>query len=186
MVKVKKAPPRALLRLLAVLLVITATVIWAYLNPDTTLKIKQKLMRSAMIPLKKEASILEIRLEHPLCGHTEIKRINYQSKERYQAELRRISDYRVLKGKGDRLIYVCKGSDLCDSCQNHFFMGISGEKVVIFRGTPAKRGPVMEATDITAKLLPKVEKIDLEKGIPVKDDKEKLQLIEGLHGLIVN
>ena len=137
-----------------------------------------------MVPVK--SYILELRTTHPQCGHPDIEQKVYSSKYALNKALSKEAGFKYQKKVGNNYFYIKQGSVWCESCTKNQYLGIFEGKVAVFRGTPEKPGPVSETTEIRTDLLPKVELEDLKEGIRFADDKEKLQLLEGLDGLILN
>ena len=94
--------------------------------------------------------------------------------------------FTVKKVKENHYAYEVTVEDYCPNCRTHQFLGINGQDVAVIRGTPDMPGPVLEKVEIKMENLPQLELEDLRKGIPFKTSNEKLQLIEGLKGLITN
>lgn len=182
--KLRRVQLKWLLRLFSVVLVIALTSLWAGFNPDTVLKLRRKIFPQAMVPSVN--LVLELHTVHPGCKHEDLEVMTYKD-ELSMLKAVNQNNYGQLKQKtDDKYIYLRKGAEFCDSCSKNLFLSIKDKKVAIIRGTPAKPGPIAELTDILIEFLPDTELEDLKRGIPFKGDKEKLQLLEGLNGLVVN
>lgn len=120
------------------------------------------------------------------CGHTETIIQKYLSEKALKSALTHYPGFQLKKRQNHFQLYINQINGYCSSCQNNHFLGLIDQKVVIFRGTPKKPGPIEEETPIKISDLPELELKDLEKGIPFKNSREKLQLIEGLKGLSSN
>lgn len=149
----------------------------------------QKLMPKTRDPALTSAGQqwdLELEKTYNLCGHHDEFNQSYPSLK----DLKRVAEghhsFTLKKAEENHYIYAVTVEDYCPNCRNHKFLGISGNEVVIMRGTPVIPGPVLETIEISVEKLPPLELEDLRKGIPFKTEGEKLQLIEGLKGLIMN
>lgn len=134
---------------------------------------------------------LTLRKTYLQCRHVEIIRKKFNSVPALKAYVRanRYTPERNNQKPSslkNSLVYTAFISGLCRTCSTHRFLGIRGEQVMVIYGIPSQPGPVQENTGIDIRRLPASEISDLEKGIPLKDDKEKLQIIEGLKGLFSN
>jgi hypothetical protein len=148
-------------------------------------KLVKKIMTPSLATSEKEW-ILELDKTFILCGHSESVRSSYSSLELLQAAIQDSHGYELKKAKGNLQVYVMPVRDYCSNCLNNQFLGINEQNVAVIRGIPEKPGPILEKVAIKIDDLPKLELEDLQKGIPFKNDKEKLQLIEGLKGLSTN
>lgn len=169
-----------LLRVIAISLTIITIVFWGVKrNPLVISRVRHKFFPSELTAPEKW--ILESQKLYS-CGHMVSKRAEYFKKGPFESV---IKDYagQVKKVDNRTFVYLERSQDLCDSCCENQFLGIAGQQLAVFRGTPDNPGPITEKIDLNLKKLPKAEIEDLEKGIPFKDGKEKLQLLEGLNGL---
>ena len=89
----------------------------------------------------------------------------------------------VLEKSAHELRLARKLNRLCPVCGRRRFLGIADGLVAVYAGTPDKRGEVLQVTKIPAAALPEAELDDLRRGIPLKDDNDRLQLLEGLAAL---
>jgi hypothetical protein len=143
----------------------------------------KQIITPSVLPEKEWHS--KIYTTHVICGHTDLiqddqSRINLLKEA--SARNHKRPDIKVLI-KDHLTIYRVKKRDWCDSCRHHQFLGIRGQNIVVLKGTPRKPGPVREILKININKLPASERDDLIRGIPFQNDKEKLQIIEGLSEL---
>jgi len=96
----------------------------------------------------------------------------------------RFGDWRLLDRSGRRLRLAYEVDGLCPVCRKSRFLGVHDGLVAIYAGIPGRRGEVLEVTRIPAEALPRAELADLEQGIAFKDNRERLQLLEGLASLV--
>ncbi len=96
----------------------------------------------------------------------------------------RLGDWRLLGRDGRVLRVAHELNQLCPTCRRGRFLGVAEGLVAIYAGTPRYRGQVIEVTKIVANALPAAELADLEHGIILRDDKERLQILEGLAALL--
>ena len=133
---------------------------------------------------------LEIDLTFLKCDHHLNLENVYPSETAIRNYLKRHPEYRLAKEQTaltrNRLSGAEDLDDYCPTCRSKQFLGIRKQQVMVLRGTPGQPGPVKEKITIQAHLLPAAELADLQKGIPFRDEKEKLQIIEGLNGLVTN
>ncbi len=142
----------------------------------------KKLFQKIITPsLANTVWFLKLDKIYTLCGHTESEEKKFSSEKMLNKEVLNLQDYILKKISGHRRVYIQEIPEFCASCQKNRFLGILDEKIVVFSGTPKKPGPVKEEIPILIEDLPKLELEDLKKGIPFKDNKEKLLLIEGLN-----
>lgn len=169
-----------LLRVIGISLVIIVIVFWGLKqNPVTINKIRKKFFPSdATSPQK---WVLESQKIYA-CGHMESKRTEYPKKGPFETVIKDYAKY-VKKVNNQTFAYIERSQDLCDSCRENQFLGLAGQQLAVFRGTPSKSGPITERIVLDLRKLPEAEVEDLKKGIPFKDGKEKLQILEGLNGL---
>ncbi len=129
---------------------------------------------------------LELERTYNLCGHHDVFNQSYPSLKDLKKAAEGNHSFTLKKAEENHYVYAVTVEDYCSNCRNHKFLGISENDVVIMRGTPDIPGPVLEKIEISIEKLPPLELEDLRKGIPFKTEGEKLQLIEGLKGLIMN
>ncbi|ACL69984.1 BofC C-terminal domain-containing protein [Halothermothrix orenii] len=80
------------------------------------------------------------------------------------------------------LILYREVNDLAPEDRNKVFIGIKGNKVAIFYGTPESR-VLKQKTDINVEDLPQKDKIALKQGITVNSQEELLSILEGLKSI---
>ncbi len=179
-----KLPPiyRTLLRCVAVILVVTVTLLWAYRNPD---KIEQlRGMLGPSFPAAPQTWSVTKHQQFSLCGHHESEQITFTNQSEFQTAVAKKLKNRSLTKKGNGYEYTINSNNFCRSCRENHFLGLHGQEVVVYRGTPLQPGPILEKVMLKTNLLPEAELKDLQSGIPFRDSRDKLQLIEGLNGLI--
>jgi hypothetical protein len=171
------------IRIIIISIIIILTGLWVGHNEI----IKQVKKITVLLGPKSEKEwVLETRIIYR-CGHSESSQKHYRSEELLkEASISGNPGDLYIKTGDYRFSNLAKVADWCKSCKQYQFLGIKDQDVVIRRGTPEKPGPVEENTMIKVSKLPESEIKDLKKGIPFKDGKEKLQLIEGLNGLVSN
>ena len=172
--------PLGFIRVTLISLVIMIVVLLMAVNPDFKAVLKKWGSTS------QTHWILEENQTYLLCGHTLLKQRQFSSERLFK---RAMGDRPPLPSfqtdqRFGRLIRKLPG--LCRNCRQHQFLGIREGLIVVLRGIPTQPGPVAESTGIKVDQLPEAELQDLKVGIPFRDAKEKLQLIEGLSGLIAN
>ncbi|HHY91849.1 MAG TPA: hypothetical protein GX511_00740 [Firmicutes bacterium] len=69
---------------------------------------------------------------------------------------------------------------LCPECRGRLFIGLAGEEVAVFFGTPEGPHELKERTGLFTRGLPEEAIRDLRQGIPIEDEKELPQILEGL------
>ncbi len=170
-----------LVRVIGISLLIIMAVFWGLKqNPTAISKIRTFFFPSDTVSPQKW--ILESQKKYTICGHVETKRAEYHKKGPFKAVIKNYSEH-VKKVNNQSYLYSESHQKLCDSCRKNQFLGLAEQRVAVFRGTPKKPGPTMEKISIDLRKLPEAEVADLKKGIPFKDGKEKLQILEGLNGL---
>lgn len=68
----------------------------------------------------------------------------------------------------------------CKQHSEYMFLGIHNEHVAIYAGKPGPQALLKEATNISLQDLQPQDRVELEKGIVIKDRAELLQTLEGL------
>ena len=169
-----------LLRIIGISLVIIMVVIWGLKqNPTTINNIRKMVFPSAATSPQKW--VLESQKIYT-CGHMESKRAEYHKKGPFETVIKNYAKS-VKRVNNQTFAYIEKSQDLCDSCRENQFLGLVGQELAVFRGTPGNPGPITERIILNLNKLPEAEVEDLKKGIPFQDGKEKLHILEGLNGL---
>ena len=178
-----KLPPfyRIILRLGMVVLVVAATLLWAVHNPRQIGQLRGMLALS--FTSQPAERIMEIDTRYAACGHSNRARTTFPSEAALQSAVEQHAEYRFQKQTGNLYRYAATDDGLCPSCKQNQFLGLDNQQVVVYHGTPSQPGPVAERLSLPIQGLPQSELDDLKKGIPFKDSREKLQLIEGLNGI---
>ncbi|MEM5769060.1 MAG: BofC C-terminal domain-containing protein [Bacillota bacterium] len=70
--------------------------------------------------------------------------------------------------------------DYCKTHSEHMFLGVHNDHVAIFAGKPGPGALLKEETNILLQSVQPQDRLELEKGIVVKDRSELLQTLEGL------
>lgn len=173
----------SIVRKVALSLIIILTVYLITICPGSNQLIQRIIPPSDNISGRKWDQPMRIRVytTYLLCGHQE--RVIYNNpSQRFIKEVispfEQHSDYKIRRGR--KLIYRIQKRNWCPSCNSHQFLGINDQNVIVRYGTPIKPGPVREILHINVNQLPNSEREDLMRGIRFTDNKEKLQIIEGL------
>ncbi|NLY74625.1 MAG: hypothetical protein GX075_04910 [Firmicutes bacterium] len=170
-----------ILRVIGISLLIMVMIGWWFKKDPALIGKFQKLV-SPSDTVAPRKWVLESRKLYTMCGHTVSKRTEYQLEKPFKSVI--VNHSRQIVKENDGLyVYYEENQDLCDSCLKNQFLGIEGQRIAVYRGTPDKPGPIMEKIALNLNKLPEAEIEDLKKGIPFKDGKEKLHLLEGLNGL---
>jgi hypothetical protein len=85
-------------------------------------------------------------------------------------ELKRISPVRVELGKE---LFA-----LCTDCREKEFIGIYGDEIGVYAGSPERPGPLKQVIPVKIGKLPAEEVADLRAGIVCEETKEKLLILE--------
>ena len=140
-----------------------------------------------LIRVKQTSRSITSTIVYTICGHrTQGGKIN-PSVAAILAERpigARLGDWRLLGRDGQFLHVAHELNQLCPTCRRGRFLGVAEGLVAIYAGTPKYRGQVLEVTKIMANALPAAELADLERGIIVRDERERLQILEGLAALL--
>lgn len=127
----------------------------------------------------KEPFNMELTSYYVSCRHEEVaeQRISHdQWEEVLDAliedgwELKRISQTEVELGK--ELFALCTG------CREQEFIGIYGDEIGVYAGSPERPGPLKEVIPVKIGRLPTEEVNDLQAGIVCQEIKEKLLILE--------
>ena len=131
-------------------------------------------------PVNSREPMVQLVLEtvYTRCHHTdtvkkEMKTFHWSSYE----------GWRLKRQDGTVIVLQQEEPSLCSVCMREEYMGTHAGKVVIFHGRPERSGPIKEIFPLNVNELPEAEAHDLEKGIIFHDQREKLQLLEGLSSL---
>lgn len=173
-----------IIRLVIALLVVAVSMFWALRYPESV-KNLYRIFPSFSLP-KEGRWTLEVHTIFSRCGHTLDVNTEYASEKELNQIVEANPKYKVEHRQTYRMVCLEQKDKWCVSCNENYFLGIENHHVAVIRGTPGQPGPVAEMTPIDTQLLPEVERSDLKTGIPFRGEKEKLQLLEGLNGLIVN
>lgn len=180
-----KIKPIVWIRLAVTVTVVAVSVGVGYRYPKVTKGIQN--IFSAVSWHRPEPWILEKVTVFRECRHQTVEQSTFVSEKALKDFLSRYHpQWKTVQSGPAKLKARTEVHRLCPDCRQYQFLGIQSGKVVIMRGTPAQPGPVVQSISLDIRILPKAEREDLERGIPFKDEKEKLQLLEGLNGLIVN
>lgn len=166
-------------------LIVAVVVIGALLNPQLIKKLPDRF--STVFFSEAEPWVLEVATVYSECGHEEIVQTQFDSEQKLRESLLENSEI-ILQGAPEDFLIRGKqnSAGFCLDCQDKRFIGISNQKIAVFRGTPAKPGQVVEETELAVELLPQAEQEDLQRGIVFKTEEEKLEFLEGLNGFINN
>jgi len=184
LVKKIKLKPIFWIRLGVITLIVGVTIGIGYRYPEVTREI-QKIFSAVSIQ-QSELWTLEKITVFKKCRHQTVEQSTFASIKALKDFVMKHPQWETVGSGPTKFQTIIEVHDFCSDCQQYQFLGIKSGKVVIMRGTPAKPGPVIQAISMDVQLLPEAEREDLQRGIPFKDEKEKLQLIEGLNGLILN
>ncbi len=152
-------------------------------SPEIIQSVKQFITPSVLPPGRWQA---KTHTTHLFCGHAQIIRDDSKTADFFKeagANHGKNPNFEVRTNE-HLIIYRVKKNDWCNSCRRNRFLGIQGENVAVLRGTPLQPGPVQEIININAGILPDSERNDLIRGIPFANEREKLEVLEGLSGLI--
>lgn len=169
-----------LLRVIGISLLIFLAIFWGVGDNPKVIT----WFRKIVFPLNQSSPskwVLKVRKIYS-CGHEDSKFVEYQSERPFKAVIKNHSK-QIKKVNNQSYTYLEKDQDLCDSCRTNQFLGLNGQSIAVFRGTPENPGPMTEKITINLAKLPEEEIEALKVGIPFRDGKEKLQLLEGLNGL---
>lgn len=173
----------SLLRIITISLIIVLTV-WGTFRSPEMIRILKRIAASPALLFTQPVYRVKLDFRYRECNHHRFSEVSFTSLNRLKTGLQKYGRYQLQKQPDHHYICKIETNGFCASCRNHQFLGISGSNVAVFRGTPTKPGPVKEVTVIKAEQLPATERRDLANGIIFKNDKEKLQLLEGLNGLL--
>ncbi|MCL4517496.1 MAG: BofC C-terminal domain-containing protein [Firmicutes bacterium] len=126
------------------------------------------------------------RIQHTFCGNEEIIEAvaGRQMANLNRAEFARLYPGATVEEFNPRRVTVrIRRDDFCDKHASARYLGIERGYVAIFQGLPGMKRVLVETTQIEARFLPDREVADLEKGIPVKNEQEMLDVLQGLAGL---
>jgi hypothetical protein len=128
---------------------------------------------------------VQVHTNYLLCGHRDLMVYNHQNQYFIETVISHAqqANYKI-SHQGRTMIYCISKKDWCPSCKSCQFLSILDQNVVVRYGTPGKPGPIRETLHINIDRLPKSEREDLRKGIRFRDNKEKLQIIEGLSEIL--
>ncbi|NLP19012.1 MAG: hypothetical protein GX376_07975 [Firmicutes bacterium] len=116
------------------------------------------------------------------CGHGEVLRRRTPSDEigLTLEELQAIYLDWNIEDVGLDVILTSEVEGLCEDCRSNIFVGIHEGRVAVFFGQPGGESWLKEVTELPIANLPPREQADLERGIPVENEKELLHILEGL------
>lgn len=179
-----KVKPVVWIRLAVIIMIIMVSIGVGYRYPKVTKGIQN--IFSTVSLFRSEPWTLEKITVFKECRHQTVEQSTFASAKDIKTFLSKCPQGEIVENGQAKIKTQIEEEGFCSSCNQYQFLGIKSGKVVIMRGTPDKPGPVIQSIPMDVHLLPMAEREDLQRGIPFKDEKEKLQLIEGLNGLIVN
>ena len=86
---------------------------------------------------------------------------------------------RLLAFDGDKIVLRRQYHKLCPICNDKHYLGLAKHQVALYRGIPGLGRLEKIIPEIKVNSLPREEINDLAKGIPLANEKELLQIIEG-------
>lgn len=130
------------------------------------------------IKLKSNVKIVYITI-YEKCGHekTEIfidNKYKGYTKEKFAEEF---NDWKIESFKSDEVVLKKRINGFCDE---HYYVGLLDNYVVLFQGQPGERSNVLEKTDILADTLRKEDRELLQRGLIIENKEEFLNIREGL------
>ena len=79
----------------------------------------------------------------------------------------------------DRAELQKEETDLCLRCREKEFVGIYGNVIGVYAGSPETPGPLKQVIPVNIRQLPPAEIKDLEEGIVCNETQDKWQILEG-------
>lgn len=117
------------------------------------------------------------------CGHeeTETRQVDAEMVGLSREELQKECDgWTITEFSPGRVTMVREKAGMAPKCASTMHVGIKDNHVAIFYGTPEARCRLKSVTQIPVSGIPRAERMDLEKGIPVANKEQLLKLLEGL------
>lgn len=172
--------------LLGLFLVVTATYfIWGGRERVLPEKTRPESISAAEEPAiftVKPDSHLIYQVTYSQCGHGEVLRQRTPSDEigLTLEDLRAIYPDWNIEDVAMDVILTSEVEGLCEDCRSRIFVGIHEGRVAVFFGEPEGESWLKEVTELPVTNLPPREQADLERGIPVQDERELWHILEGL------
>jgi hypothetical protein len=116
------------------------------------------------------------------CGHVEKKEKPFPSSQRGLGldDLTALYPAWDVTASDDNLVLKATRPGLCPLCREKLFVGLDGEEVVVFYGTPEGPHEIKERTGISTGGLPEEALLDLRTGIAIENKEQLSQVLEGL------
>ena len=128
----------------------------------------------------KKSFTLEYTAFYTGCQHEERKEEQH-SQQTWTALLTRLTNegWVITDFATDRAELGKEVAELCRECQEKEFVGIYGNEIGVYAGTPEKPGPLKQVIPVNISRLPQAEIDDLKAGIVCHEAHEKWRILEG-------
>ncbi|NLC54044.1 MAG: hypothetical protein GX770_08785 [Firmicutes bacterium] len=130
--------------------------------------------------LPKRSFTLEYTTSYTGCQHEERKEERHAQSAR-TALLTRLTNegWMITHFATDQVELAKEVSALCRGCEEQEFVGIYGNEIGVYAGSPEKPGPLKQVIPVNISRLPQAEIDDLRAGIVCHETQEKWRILEG-------
>ncbi|NLW60497.1 MAG: hypothetical protein GX073_09190 [Firmicutes bacterium] len=128
----------------------------------------------------KKSFILEYTAFYTGCQHEERREERHAPQNR-AALLERLTGegWVITNFTAGRVALAKDVAKLCRDCQEQEFVGIYGNEIGVYAGSPEKPGPLKQVIPVDISRLPQAEIDDLRAGIVCHEAQEKWRILEG-------
>lgn len=129
---------------------------------------------------KKEGFSVIFTIFHSECQHKEVTEESYPP-QKWAPLLEDLSEkgWLITTFATDRAELQKETEDLCSQCREKEFIGIYGNEIGVYAGSPETPGPLKQVIPVNIEQLPPAEIQDLRAGIICNEAQDKWQILEG-------
>ncbi|HHT04681.1 MAG TPA: hypothetical protein GXZ97_00240 [Hydrogenispora sp.] len=128
----------------------------------------------------KNSFTLEYTTFYTGCQHEERKEERHAQQKRTTLLARLTNEGWVITNFATERVELGKEvAKLCRECQEKEFVGIYGNEIGVYAGSPEKPGPLKQVIPVDISRLPQAEIDDLKAGIVCHEAQEKWRILEG-------
>lgn len=114
------------------------------------------------------------------CHHEELTEKSYPQKNWAEIlETQSKEGWEIKNFNSEQVELAQEVMDLCPGCQEKEFIGLYGNEIGVYAGSPDKPGPVKQVIPVNTGRLPSAEIEDLKAGIICDEAQDKWQILEG-------
>jgi hypothetical protein len=141
---------------------------------------QEKLALLSSTERRKEGYSIILTVFHSECQHREVTEDNYQP-QKWASLLEDFSQkgWMITSFATDHAELQKEAVGLCAQCQEKEFVGIYGNEIGVYAGSPETPGPLKQVIPVNIEQLPPAEIQDLRAGIICHEAQDKWKILEG-------